>query len=206
MQALPVAASLAPATRERAATSVAELALARDTTLGPAMRAAGNVYGNTIGVRVGVFPAGPGLILPQLGRSVQNDSVATRVATLNVATQAGIVATGAVRGAWRFRLEHHLGEYNAVQRVFFYWGALGLVALILLSGVANWKPVQTYPSEVVFGDFQGARIVHFLGMSAIVAFLVVHVALVILVPRTFIAMVTGRAAESVPHARMETMP
>jgi thiosulfate reductase cytochrome b subunit len=43
-------------------------------------------------------------------------------------------------------------------------------------------------------------------MSAIVAFLVVHVALVILVPRTFIAMVTGRAAESVPHARMETMP
>jgi thiosulfate reductase cytochrome b subunit len=107
--------------------------------------------------------------------------------------------------ATRFRLEHHLGEYNAVQRVF-YWGALGLIALMLLSGVAIWKPVQTYPLEVLFGGFQGARIVHFLGMSAIVAFLVVHVALVILVPRTFVAMVTGRAAEPVPHIGTETVP
>jgi thiosulfate reductase cytochrome b subunit len=107
--------------------------------------------------------------------------------------------------AARFRLEHSLGEYNAVQRVF-YWGVLGLVALMLLSGVAIWKPVQTYPLEVLFGGFQGARIVHFLGMSAIVAFLVVHIALVILVPRTFVAMVTGRAAEPVPHVQAETVP
>ena len=107
--------------------------------------------------------------------------------------------------AARFRLAHHLGEYNAVQRVF-YWGVLALVALMLLSGVAIWKPVQTYPLEVLFGGFQGARIVHFLGMSAIVAFLVVHVALVVLVPRTFIAMVTGRAAEPVPQARLERVP
>jgi thiosulfate reductase cytochrome b subunit len=107
--------------------------------------------------------------------------------------------------AARFRLEHSLGEYNAVQRVF-YWGVLGLVALMLLSGVAIWKPVQTYPLEVLFGGFQGARIVHFLGMSAIVAFLMVHIALVILVPRTFVAMVTGRAAEPVPHVQTETVP
>ncbi len=107
--------------------------------------------------------------------------------------------------AARFRLEHHLGEYNAVQRVF-YWGALGLIALMLLSGIAIWKPVQTYPLEVLFGGFQGARIVHFLGMSLIVAFLVVHVALVILVPRTFVAMVTGRAAEPAPHDGTETVP
>jgi len=104
--------------------------------------------------------------------------------------------------AARFRLQHHLGEYNAVQRVF-YWGALGLVALMLLSGIAIWKPVQTYPLEVLFGGFQGARIVHFLGMSAIVGFLVVHVALVVLVPRTFLAMVTGRAVETVAHAPTE---
>jgi len=104
--------------------------------------------------------------------------------------------------AARFRLEHHLGEYNAVQRVF-YWGVLALVALMLLSGIAIWKPVQTYPLEVLFGGFQGARIVHFLGMSAIVAFLVVHIALVILVPRTFVAMVTGRATEPLPPAHVE---
>jgi thiosulfate reductase cytochrome b subunit len=93
-----------------------------------------------------------------------------------------------------FRLEHRLGSYNAVQKVF-YWGVLGLVALMLISGVAIWKPVQTYPLEVVFGGFQGARIVHFLGMAGIAGFILVHVALVVLVPRTLVAMVLGRASE-----------
>ena len=104
--------------------------------------------------------------------------------------------------AARFRLEHHLGEYNAVQRVF-YWGVLALVALMLVSGIAIWKPVQTYPLETLFGGFQGARIVHFAGMSLIVAFIVVHVALVIVVPRTFIAMVLGRAEEPPPPIELE---
>jgi thiosulfate reductase cytochrome b subunit len=99
--------------------------------------------------------------------------------------------------AARFRLAHRLGEYNAVQKVF-YWGVLALVALMLVSGLAIWKPVQTYPLEVVFGGFQGARLVHFLGMAGIVGFMVVHVALVILVPKTFVAMVLGRATAK-PH-------
>jgi thiosulfate reductase cytochrome b subunit len=97
-----------------------------------------------------------------------------------------------------FRLVHRLGEYNAVQRVF-YLGVLAAVAMMLLSGIAIWKPVQTYPLEVLFGGFQGARIVHFLFMTAISLFIVVHVALVILVPKTFVAMVTGRATAK-PHA------
>ena len=44
--------------------------------------------------------------------------------------------------------------------------------MMLLSGIAIWKPVQTYPLEVLFGGFQGARIVHFLVMAAIVLFIV----------------------------------
>jgi thiosulfate reductase cytochrome b subunit len=107
--------------------------------------------------------------------------------------------------AARFRLEHRLGEYNAVQRVF-YWGVLALVALMLLSGAAIWKPVQTYPLELLFFGFQGARLVHFIGMALIVAFLVVHVTLVILVPRTFIAMVVGRAEEPMPQHQAEPVP
>lgn len=93
--------------------------------------------------------------------------------------------------AARFKLEHHLGEYNAVQKVF-YWGAIALVLLMLVSGIAIWKPVQTYPLEAMFGGFQGARIVHFLGMAGICGFLLIHIALVALVPKTFVAMVTGR--------------
>ncbi|MDE2515982.1 MAG: cytochrome b/b6 domain-containing protein [Rhodospirillales bacterium] len=94
--------------------------------------------------------------------------------------------------ALRFRLGHKLGEYNAVQKLF-YWGVIGLVALMLTSGIAIWKPVQTAPLVSLFGGFQGARLVHFLGMSGLFAFLLVHVALVLLVPRTLQSMILGRA-------------
>jgi thiosulfate reductase cytochrome b subunit len=99
--------------------------------------------------------------------------------------------------AARFRLDHRLGEYNAVQRVA-YWGVLFAVAMMLLSGITIWKPVQTYPLEILFGGFQGARIVHFVFMAAIALFIVIHVALVILVPKTFVAMTLGRATAK-PH-------
>jgi thiosulfate reductase cytochrome b subunit len=96
--------------------------------------------------------------------------------------------------ALRFRLEHRLGEYNAVQKAA-YWGALAAVAVMILSGTAIWKPVQTHPLELLFGGFQGARMVHFLVMAGIVFFLVVHVGLTLIVPRTLLAMVVGRATE-----------
>jgi thiosulfate reductase cytochrome b subunit len=99
--------------------------------------------------------------------------------------------------ALRFRLEHRLGIYNAVQKAT-YWGVLLALAAMILSGVAIWKPVQSYPLELLFGGFQGARLVHFLFMAGIVLFIVVHVALVVLVPKTFVAMVTGRAREPAP--------
>jgi thiosulfate reductase cytochrome b subunit len=93
-----------------------------------------------------------------------------------------------------FRLEHHLGEYNAVQKAA-YLGVLTLVAIMILSGIAIWKPVQTYPLELLFGGFQGARLVHFIVMVGIVLFILVHVGLTLIVPRTLLAMVVGRATE-----------
>jgi hypothetical protein len=57
--------------------------------------------------------------------------------------------------------------------------------------------VQFSELAALFGDFQTARLVHFLGMAAIVGFLVVHVTLALLVPRTLAAMVTG--GPYVPH-------
>jgi thiosulfate reductase cytochrome b subunit len=44
----------------------------------------------------------------------------------------------------------------------------------------------------LFGGYEFARVVHFFGMAAIVGFLVVHVLLTILVPKTFVTMVLGR--------------
>ncbi len=102
------------------------------------------------------------------------------------------------RSLWRdfisalhFRLDHRLGEYNAVQKLF-YWCVIAGILVMLISGLAIWKPVQTYPLELLFGGFQGARLVHFLVMSGIVLFLVVHLTLVALVPSTLVAMIVGR--------------
>jgi thiosulfate reductase cytochrome b subunit len=101
--------------------------------------------------------------------------------------------------ALRGRLGHRLGEYNAVQKVF-YWGVLGAVAVTILSGLSIWKPVQLQYLTWLFGGYEFARVVHFFGMAAIVGFLVVHLALTILVPKTLVAMIFGRASGA-PHAR-----
>jgi thiosulfate reductase cytochrome b subunit len=44
-----------------------------------------------------------------------------------------------------------------------------------------------------FGGYEGARIVHFLAMALLVLIVLVHVLMVVLVPRTFPTMITGRA-------------
>jgi len=94
--------------------------------------------------------------------------------------------------ALRFRLPHHLGVYNAVQKTL-YLGVLAVGVIMVLSGLAIWKPGQFQELAFLFGDFDTARLVHFLGMSAIVLFLLVHISLVIIVPRTLPTMFTGRA-------------
>jgi len=108
--------------------------------------------------------------------------------------------------ALRFRLDHRLGEYNAVQKVF-YWGVIAVVVVMILSGLGIWKPVQLQELTWLFGGYDFAREVHFWGMAAICAFLVVHVALTVLVPKTFIAMVLGEASSrphGSPHRAEET--
>jgi thiosulfate reductase cytochrome b subunit len=100
-----------------------------------------------------------------------------------------IVAT--VGDALRFRLAHDdLTHYNAVQKIL-YLGIILVGILIVISGLALWKPVQFSELASLFGSFQTIRVVHFLCMSAIVGFLLVHVALALLVPRSLVAMLTG---------------
>jgi thiosulfate reductase cytochrome b subunit len=103
--------------------------------------------------------------------------------------------------ALRFRLQHaDLVNYNAVQKTL-YIGIILVGILQVISGVAIWKPVQFSWLIALFYGFQGARLVHFIGMSLIVLFLLVHVTLALLVPKTLIAMLTGgpRIGASSPH-------
>jgi thiosulfate reductase cytochrome b subunit len=96
------------------------------------------------------------------------------------------------RDALSFRLPHRLGVYNAVQKTL-YLGVLVAGVVMVLTGLAIWKPGQFQELAFLFGGFDTARLIHFLGMSAIVLFLFVHIALVVIVPKTLPAMITGRA-------------
>ena len=90
------------------------------------------------------------------------------------------------------KLSHDdISVYNSVQKLL-YLGVIGAGIIVVLSGISIWKPVQYQELTALFGGFDFARYVHFAAMAAIVGFLVVHVALALLVPKTIKAMVVGK--------------
>ena len=90
------------------------------------------------------------------------------------------------------RLAHDdLSAYNAVQKLL-YLGVILAGAVMILTGLAIWKPVQLQELTALFGGYDTARYVHFFAMAAIVGFLAVHVVLAILVPKSLRAMIRGR--------------
>jgi len=98
-----------------------------------------------------------------------------------------------VKEALRGKLAHEdLSMYNAAQRAAYLAIILCLVVLVL-SGLMIWKPVQFYELGLLMGDYEGARVVHFCAMALMVFIVLVHVVMVILVPRTFPTMISGRA-------------
>ena len=97
-----------------------------------------------------------------------------------------------LKAAATFKLAHDdPSHYNAVQKLL-YTGVILAGVVIVLSGLSIWKPVQFQELTTLFGGYDAARYVHFLSMVAIVGFLVVHVALALIVPKSLRAMVTGR--------------
>ena len=71
-------------------------------------------------------------------------------------------------------------------------GAIGLGLFLIVTGLVIWKPVQFHALGALMGDYEGARYLHFFAMAALVLFVVVHVLMVLLVPRTLPTMFTGR--------------
>ncbi|HXL48778.1 MAG TPA: cytochrome b/b6 domain-containing protein [Xanthobacteraceae bacterium] len=84
-----------------------------------------------------------------------------------------------------------LSIYNAVQKLL-YLGVILVGVVIVLSGLAIWKPVQLQELAALFGGYTAARYVHFFAMAAIVAFLVIHVIMSFLIPKSLRAMIIGR--------------
>jgi thiosulfate reductase cytochrome b subunit len=97
-----------------------------------------------------------------------------------------------IKAALSGHLAHDdISVYNAVQKLL-YIGVILCGVMIVLTGLAIWKPVQLQFLTALFGGYDIARYVHFFAMAAIVGFLFVHVALALLVPKTLRAMFTGR--------------
>jgi thiosulfate reductase cytochrome b subunit len=96
------------------------------------------------------------------------------------------------KAALTFKLAHDdLSKYNAVQKLL-YTGVILCAVLIVLTGLAIWKPVQFQELTALFGGYDVARVIHFFAMAAIVVFLVIHILLALLVPKSLRAMVTGK--------------
>ena len=105
-------------------------------------------------------------------------------------TPAGVLSD--LKAALTFKLAHDdLSIYNSVQKLL-YSGIIIVGIVIVLSGLSIWKPVQLQYLTALFGGYDVARYVHFTCMSLICLFLIVHVALAVLVPKSLRAMIIGR--------------
>jgi thiosulfate reductase cytochrome b subunit len=97
-----------------------------------------------------------------------------------------------LRAALQGRLSHADPQhYNTVQRLAYLFVIVDSV-LLVISGLVLWKSVQFPLLRELMGGYEGARRVHFFGMAALAAFVLVHLTMVALVPRTLRTMVRGR--------------
>lgn len=100
-----------------------------------------------------------------------------------------------VLAALRGRLSHaDPRHYNSVQRLAYLFVMLDTV-LLVLSGLVLWKSVQFPLLRELLGGYEFARRIHFVAMAALVAFVALHLVMVALVPRTLLAMLSGRAGK-----------
>ena len=86
-----------------------------------------------------------------------------------------------------------VGLYNGMQRLT-YTGVLATAPLLVLSGLAMYKPVQLPRLTALLGGYDAARAIHLLVLAALALFTVVHVVQVLLHPRTLAGMTIGRGA------------
>ncbi len=92
-----------------------------------------------------------------------------------------------------------VGLYNGMQRLA-YTAALAVAPLLVLSGLAIYKPVQLPRLTALLGGYDFARALHLGVLVALALFLVVHVVQAVLHPRTIADMATGGGARQEARA------
>jgi thiosulfate reductase cytochrome b subunit len=74
-----------------------------------------------------------------------------------------------------------------------------VICLSVVTGLAIWKPVQLGWLTALLGGYPVARHIHLAMMALIVGFLVIHLVLVALFPRTFISLLVPLQVEPETH-------
>jgi Ni/Fe-hydrogenase b-type cytochrome subunit len=90
-----------------------------------------------------------------------------------------------VAGVWPMARHYFLfgpkppatGQYNPLQKLA-YTSAIVLGALSLITGMVMYKSVQLSTLGMLFGGYHGARLVHFLSMCGMLAFIPGHLVMV----------------------------
>jgi thiosulfate reductase cytochrome b subunit len=80
--------------------------------------------------------------------------------------------------------------YNGLQRLA-YTSAIIFGLIMVLSGLALYKPVQLHWLTLLFGGYDGARLVHLAVLCLLALFVASHLVLVALHPREFVSIITG---------------
>lgn len=94
--------------------------------------------------------------------------------------------------ALKLRLDHHdFNHYNMVQKCA-YLLVMADGILLFLSGLVLWKSVQFAVLRELLGGYDNARFIHFFAMAFLSLFILVHLAMVLLVPKTLQMMIRGR--------------
>jgi Ni/Fe-hydrogenase b-type cytochrome subunit len=98
------------------------------------------------------------------------------------------------------------GKHNALQKGA-YFAMPVIAALIVVSGIAIWKPVQFAPLTNLMGGYAWARYWHFVGMTAIVMLSVGHIFMVFAVdPYSIRSMITGGYSERLSPEERNARP
>ncbi|WP_086931117.1 cytochrome b/b6 domain-containing protein [Agarilytica rhodophyticola] len=92
--------------------------------------------------------------------------------------------------ALQFKITHQSGHYNHVQRLLYVCTFI-LLACLLITGLTLWKPVQLHFLTHIMGGFPTVRIIHFWAMIGICIFTVIHLIMIVVVPRTLLTMIFG---------------
>jgi len=94
--------------------------------------------------------------------------------------------------ALKNQLSHaDIRHYNSVQKLAYLFAMADIVVLIV-SGCALWKSVQFAWARVLTFGYEPARYIHFTAMVLLCGFIIVHVGMALLVPKTIRAMIWGR--------------